>query len=102
MSKFLGGEDGEQWLVSAEGQLLSEVIESLRTRPDVQVIRIIGTDTSPRLAVIGAAASTVTALQAAFGDRVVISPDKPLELFSGSAGGSNFPGDTQRLSDITI
>lgn len=81
MSKFPGGEDGEQWLVSAEAQVLTEVIESLHTRPDVKVIRIIGTDTSPRVAVIGATASTVTALQAAFGDRVVISPDKPLELY---------------------
>ncbi|MEN3776544.1 hypothetical protein [Priestia megaterium] len=87
----------EQWLVSGyspdsrtSSQVLIKVIESLHSRPDVKILNIIGTEKLPRQLVFSATASTITALQAAFGDRIIIAPDKPLQLFNGFSGDSNF------------
>lgn len=81
----------EQWIVSdsSAGQVLVEVMESLRSLPDVKVVNIIGTETSPRLLVIRATPSAIVALQNTFGNHIIITPDKPLQLFKGLQSGFN-------------
>ncbi|MED0962358.1 hypothetical protein [Bacillus paramycoides] len=77
----------EQWLVSTlekdpivASQGLKEVIELFRLLPTVEVTGVIGSDV-PRQATICADSSIIPVLQAALGNRIVITRDQPLQLF---------------------
>lgn len=75
---------GEQWLISVRaqdqhesGQAFQMAMQMLKSQPDVEIIRTIGTN----VAVIRAASSTIAALQVALAPHIVIAPDKPMQLF---------------------
>lgn len=77
------GADVGQWLVSGAGsdsclknQVLKEIIELICERPDVQIVRMIDDE----IVVIRATIGTVETLQVTFGDRIIITSDKSLQL----------------------
>lgn len=77
----------KQWIISAQesdpfiaSQIINEVINFLRLQSGVEILQIIGTETPTKL-VIRATNITIATIQSILGNNILISPDKPLQLF---------------------
>ncbi|PFZ93246.1 hypothetical protein COL70_09265 [Bacillus pseudomycoides] len=78
----VNGTNFGQWLLSGAGsdlnlknQAFKELIELIQEKPNIQVIRIINNE----IIIICTTIETITALQNIFGDRIIITPDMPLQ-----------------------
>lgn len=77
----------KQWIISAQesdpfiaSQIINEVLNFLRLQSGVEIIQIIRIEASTKI-VIRATDITIANIQSVLGNNIIISPDKPLQLF---------------------
>lgn len=79
--------DTKQWIISTRernpfiaSQIFIKIITFLQLQSDVEIIQIISPEI-PTKAIIRATNTTITTIQSILGKNILISPDKPLQLF---------------------